>query len=753
MCAVYNGDSRDIKCWGRTDYDSYRGVGSDATNLYVNRLPIYPVFFETSGPAAGFDHVALGTPGTCNSYMVGWNEVDAEFTVYFESSECNQDRVDVACPSQDGANKWNGACIPHSHLTNVTGGSSLLLNHNTDVVVIDPPVAPVRGVVHLSLGSTSACYLHLAPGCTGSGSLSPHHCQKVNCWGDFTYWGGIHQGSLSETVSHFTTMRNDLKRFHDTENVLTVAVASDNACALHVDPTDPSRADIQCLGRSSYGVTAVPSGLTFPISPSPPPVPPPSLPPSHPPPLPPCTPLSFAITTTLTVDAAATNMTAAEFKDSILAILVNTSNFDAADVTVVVTRTDTFAVPTGANVTALRDQLKEACGASCVVTTVTTQGTRRRALGGGVSLRASGQSADASAPSVSGLTLEDSQFAAEATVLQPGPADPTVGDSASNDLITGLGDAVAVETTTVAPPSPPPPPPPSLPPPSPFLPPFPPGEGPRPPPPHPPATPPLTPGASAHQDIHLEYPVGRADFRGREGALYALYSSDGVAVNVGVRNATFRLNGATIHGTFITQAHVVLRDAERRSFFNLSFWADNVGTHHYSYTMINGTCESKGYVALGPKGSYACDGARAWVDYSTLHVEGGDDGMHAGLRVNVGVRPVFDRIDGSMHRIDLRIMPGHRTDVAHGLLGQGFDGLPHHGEVDVYPKTGQFTTSAWANGAIEGRPRDYEVASRFDTRFPFSRFAAKSEAILDSDRDVHLLPGVVLGDLPDGTAS
>jgi len=51
-------------------------------------------------------------------------------------------------------------------------------------------------------------------------------------------------------------------------------------------------------------------------------------------------------------------------------------------------------------------------------------------------------------------------------------------------------------------------------------------------------------------------------------------------------------------------------------------------------------------------------------------------------------------------------------------------------QVDVYPEEGRFTTSAMAEGSIEGDAAMYEVASPYETRFAFSRFEAAREEVL-----------------------
>lgn len=48
--------------------------------------------------------------------------------------------------------------------------------------------------------------------------------------------------------------------------------------------------------------------------------------------------------------------------------------------------------------------------------------------------------------------------------------------------------------------------------------------------------------------------------------------------------------------------------------------------------------------------------------------------------------------------------------------------------MDAYPREGSFTTSAQAQGAIEGTAKDYEVASAYATDFAFSRFDSAKDA-------------------------
>jgi len=102
-----------------------------------------------------------------------------------------------------------------------------------------------------------------------------------------------------------------------------------------------------------------------------------------------------------------------------------------------------------------------------------------------------------------------------------------------------------------------------------------------------------------------------------------------------------------------------------------------------------------------------------------------------GWTVTVRGNHVYDRVTGPRHRVDIDFSEagGEQAaarDLPHGLVGQSFSQFsppsPRLGRVDEYPTEGHVTTSAMAEGAIEGRASMYEVASAHATAFVFSRF-------------------------------
>lgn len=86
---------------------------------------------------------------------------------------------------------------------------------------------------------------------------------------------------------------------------------------------------------------------------------------------------------------------------------------------------------------------------------------------------------------------------------------------------------------------------------------------------------------------------------------------------------------------------------------------------------------------------------------------------------------------------------GHSTIgriAPHGIIGQSFDGsmIAVSGKQDKYNDLPEFTTTAQAEGALEGKHTDYIMTAPFATDFKYSRFDAKSPV---APRDVSKLTG------------
>lgn len=213
-----------------------------------------------------------------------------------------------------------------------------------------------------------------------------------------------------------------------------------------------------------------------------------------------------------------------------------------------------------------------------------------------------------------------------------------------------------------------------------------------------------------------------------------------MSVNVKIEAATFKLNNnkLTVNGSFITELHLAaLVGGEKRKWSNLSFWGSQLDENNWGWEVITGYCGGRRF-RFGKGGHRACEdlnvamsmaSATFSAKYWTINVKGAR--TYASM--------------GPLHRVDIGFVL--RGDYAarhlpHGIVGQSFSSaLPRHGRVDVYPPEGHFTTSAQAEGAIEGEASMYEVGSPFETRFKFSRFDASprqsplSELLAERDRE------------------
>ena len=239
----------------------------------------------------------------------------------------------------------------------------------------------------------------------------------------------------------------------------------------------------------------------------------------------------------------------------------------------------------------------------------------------------------------------------------------------------------------------------------------------------------------AFQDPHLAFANGgRADFRGRNGMFYNFLSAPDLAVNVKIEDAKFLLANTmsaekkvTVDGSFITEVHIVARvGGAKRKFANISFWASELNDQNWGWKTVNGTCGGN-FFQIGKKASKQCEELTFAMKSSSGNATVGD------WVIWIKGSPVYDRISGPQHRLDLGF---HSIgDVAarsrpHGLIGQSYSSpLPRNGKTDNYPAEGYFKTSAMAEGAIDGQAENYEVTSAYATHFTFSRFDEPIEKV------------------------
>ena len=224
--------------------------------------------------------------------------------------------------------------------------------------------------------------------------------------------------------------------------------------------------------------------------------------------------------------------------------------------------------------------------------------------------------------------------------------------------------------------------------------------------------------------------------------MYCILSAADLSVGFEVQEALYKLHTATINGTFMTRAHVVAHSLDGYRLL-LTYDSTRLNALHYSWRMANATCtrpngESDKAVDpdtgpqtrsfdIRPHLRVACGRTVVAASYSSVALTTDE------FVTTIYGRPVYDRLTGPEHRVDLHIQTRTPTltRAPHGLVGQGFVGNPRTGRRDQYPESGNFTTTAWAEGAIDGRPDDYVLASPASTAFKYSRFAPTTRSRSD----------------------
>ena len=110
--------------------------------------------------------------------------------------------------------------------------------------------------------------------------------------------------------------------------------------------------------------------------------------------------------------------------------------------------------------------------------------------------------------------------------------------------------------------------------------------------------------------------------------------------------------------------------------------------------------------------------------------------------LNTVPRPIYNPLTTLNYRIDivcaLRVPENRLLASPHGLIGQSFDGdgLPRFGMIDDYPydkpDVAYFSTSAMAEGAIQGKPSDY-VVEKTQLNYKYSRFNSTQRHVSSSN--------------------
>jgi len=244
------------------------------------------------------------------------------------------------------------------------------------------------------------------------------------------------------------------------------------------------------------------------------------------------------------------------------------------------------------------------------------------------------------------------------------------------------------------------------------------------------------------QDPHLSLADGGvADFRGSHNDIYNMLSSRSISVNALFREQDFFLasnkeiefveSGAVqgdrtlVHGTFMFELYTTIRTSSGR-LLHLRSVANPSGSANLAF-IENGVPVS----AMGT-------GEKSVIDDVTIELEGTSATIST---PSWKVSCVSVNTEKS-HFMNLKLSQRVPESVApHGVIGQSYDGdgIAVDGKQDMYSDMpgAETTTSAQAEGAVEGVYTDYIVDAPFATDYKFSRFDRKSAAA----RNVEALSG------------
>lgn len=208
--------------------------------------------------------------------------------------------------------------------------------------------------------------------------------------------------------------------------------------------------------------------------------------------------------------------------------------------------------------------------------------------------------------------------------------------------------------------------------------------------------------------------------------------------------------GQVVHGSFITQLYVKMRSPKTGAFLRAAVHADQYASFRTfasddTQKYENHTrAEINGLEALQLSGGrFVAHGAGWEVFVNRRRLRKPISKSKETLPADHSSRWFLDISFNVLDDRDNTQKFGRSTlgrTAPHGVVGQSFDGslIAVSGKQDSYGDAPEFTTTAQAEGAIEGNFTDYVMSSPFATSFKYDRFDAKG---LVAARDVSKLSG------------
>jgi len=227
-------------------------------------------------------------------------------------------------------------------------------------------------------------------------------------------------------------------------------------------------------------------------------------------------------------------------------------------------------------------------------------------------------------------------------------------------------------------------------------------------------------------------------------AWYNFLSAKNVSLNVHFVHADFNFLKFLVHGSHMQAIALKTRTALTGQIVTVEFAASPTATKAFVRDSAGNLIKA---VSHG-SGEWAFENVRI----SMREQKHGLLGSHSNvLSISTGLWQVdatskpFPKAEKNVGKAMLNVQVNalydadHDVVAPHGLIGQSFDGddVGVDGAQDDYKGKTEVTTTAMAEGAIEGVASDYRMADKFETSFKFSRF----DAVRGGHRDTSKLSG------------
>lgn len=241
---------------------------------------------------------------------------------------------------------------------------------------------------------------------------------------------------------------------------------------------------------------------------------------------------------------------------------------------------------------------------------------------------------------------------------------------------------------------------------------------------------------SVKRDPHLVFAHGgHADFKGEDGAVYSFVSATNMSFNARFAYADFNLPRKVVHGSYISAVYWTIRTwcptcaswgpKRRPRILHVQFNASALQPNPASVYEVGKLETHHVYDAAG---TWKADNVAVSIHGHGRTVVVSDGRWRFSVSSKEFPNAAANPGKFLLHvKVETLYDADHDVVAPHGLIGQSYDGdeVGVDGAQDDYRNAGEeMTTSAQAEGAIEGSAADYKLASGFATDFKFARFDA-----------------------------